>query len=263
MSVITLGIDIGSTTSKCAIMRDGQEITATAVLDTGVGTDGAQLVIAEAMSKSCMQRKDIDYIVVTGYGRRTFNDSDDEISELSCHAKGAVFLFPCVRTVIDIGGQDAKVLKIGEDGRMKDFLMNDKCAAGTGRFLEVMARVLNIPIDDFDKISAESKKKVDISATCTVFAETEVISHLANAVKKEDILAGIHRSIAASVCSLAERVGIDNMVVFTGGVARNGGMVRALEEKMGTAIYVNEYCQLNGAIGAALYGYEMCTKKNR
>ncbi len=263
MSVITLGIDIGSTTSKCAIMRDGQEITATAVLDTGVGTDGAQLVIAEAMSKSCMQRKDIDYIVVTGYGRRTFNDSDDEISELSCHAKGAVFLFPCVRTVIDIGGQDAKVLKIGEDGRMKDFLMNDKCAAGTGRFLEVMARVLNIPIDDFDKISAESKKKVDISATCTVFAETEVISHLANAVKKEDILAGIHRSIAARVCSLAERVGIDNMVVFTGGVARNGGMVRALEEKMGTAIYVNEYCQLNGAIGAALYGYEMCTKKNR
>lgn len=263
MSVITLGIDIGSTTSKCAIMRDGQEITATAVLDTGVGTDGAQLVIAEAMSKSCMQRKDIDYIVVTGYGRRTFNDSDDEISELSCHAKGAVFLFPCVRTVIDIGGQDAKVLKIGEDGRMKDFLMNDKCAAGTGRFLEVMARVLNIPIDDFDKISAESKKKVDISATCTVFAETEVISHLANAVKKEDILAGIHRSIAARVCSLAERVGIDNMVVFTGGVARNGGMVRALEEKMGTVIYVNEYCQLNGAIGAALYGYEMCTKKNR
>lgn len=263
MSIITLGIDIGSTTSKCVIMRNGQEIIATALSSTGVGTDGAQLVMQEAMSKSCLERKDIGYIVVTGYGRRTFNDSDDEISELSCHAKGAVFLFPSVRTVIDIGGQDAKVLKIGEDGRMKDFLMNDKCAAGTGRFLEVMSRVLNIPIDDFDRISAESKKTVDISATCTVFAETEVISHLANAVQKEDILAGVHRSIAARVCSLAERVGIDDAVVFTGGVARNGGMVRALEKKLGTVIYVNEYCQLNGAIGAALYGYEMYMKGDR
>lgn len=263
MSIITLGLDIGSTTSKCVIMRDGQEIIATAVSATGVGTDGAKTVLQEALSKACLKREDIGYLVATGYGRKTFSDSDDEISELSCHAKGAVFLFPGVRTVIDIGGQDSKVLKIGEDGRMKDFLMNDKCAAGTGRFLEVMSRVLDIPIDDFDRISAASKKMVDISATCTVFAETEVISHLANAVQKEDILAGVHRSIAARVCSLAERAGIDEIVVFTGGVARNGGMVRALGEKLGTAVHVNKYCQLNGAIGAALYGYEMYMKGDR
>lgn len=260
MSFITLGIDIGSTTSKCVIMKDGREIIATAVSTTGVGTEGTQSVFKTAMSKTKLEREDIDFIVATGYGRKIFSDSDDEISELSCHAKGAVFLFPGVRTVIDIGGQDAKVLKIDENGKMKDFLMNDKCAAGTGRFLEVMSRVLNIPIDDFDQISAKSRTRVDISSTCTVFAETEVISHLANAVNREDILAGVHRSIAAKVCSLAERVGIDNMVVFTGGVARNGGMVRSLAEKMNTTVYVNEYCQLNGAIGAALYGYDMCVK---
>lgn len=183
------------------------------------------------------------------------------MSELSCHAKGAYFLFPKVKTVIDIGGQDAKVLKIGVGGTLSNFVMNDKCAAGTGRFLDVMTKVLEVKIDDLEKLSAESTTVINISSTCTVFAETEVISQLAKNSDKKDIIRGIHRSVAGRVGGLAKRLGVEDVVVMTGGVALNGGVVLALEEELNHKIYTSPLCQYNGALGAALFAYQKAKKR--
>lgn len=260
--IITLGIDIGSTASKCILMKNGKEIFGEEVVFIGAGTEGPMTAFDNVCKNAGISRSDIAFTVATGYGRNTFEMADDQISELSCHARGGVFLFPNVKTIIDIGGQDAKVLKIGSNGKMSNFLMNDKCAAGTGRFLEVMSRVLNIPIDDFAKMSLASSSKIDISSTCTVFAETEVISYLAKAVKREDILAAVHRSIASRVGNLARRAGVEEDCVLTGGVAHDKGIVHALEEYLHIPVHTNRYCQLNGAIGAALYGYSLYAREN-
>lgn len=261
MDIYTLGIDIGSTASKAVILKNGAEIIAHHVVFLGAGTEGPDNVIEHLFKEANLDWDQISFTVATGYGRNTYKKADDQISELSCHSRGATFLHPSVRTVIDIGGQDAKALKIGENGKLSNFLMNDKCAAGTGRFLEVMSRVLNIPIEEFSERSLMSTQKVEISSTCTVFAETEVISYLANAVKREDILAGVHRSIASRVGALAQRVGLEEEVLLTGGVAHDKGIVRALEEALGVPVHTNEYCQLNGALGAALYGYQLFRKE--
>lgn len=260
--IYTLGVDIGSTASKAVLLKNGADIVASEVVFLGTGTEGVDRVIEKIFSSASVGWDDISFTVATGYGRNTFAKADDQVSEISCHARGAVYLHPAVKTVIDIGGQDAKVMKIGENGKMTNFLMNDKCAAGTGRFLEVMSRVLNIPIDDFAVASANSTKRIDISSTCTVFAETEVISYLANAVSREDILAGVHRAIAKRVAALAHRVGVEDEVILTGGVAHDEGIIVALEEELKTKVYKNEYCQLNGAIGAALYAYQFYQEEN-
>lgn len=252
----TLGIDIGSTASKCVVLKNGNEILSTAVIPVGAGTSGPKRVIEKALWDAGIEEEIIDFTVATGYGRNTFESADDQISELSCHAKGAAFLFDGVRTIIDIGGQDAKVLSLLPNGKLSNFQMNDKCAAGTGRFMEVMARVLDVDISDFSKYGSRSENRVDISSTCTVFAETEVISHLAKAAKIEDVIAGIHRSVASRVGSLAKRTGITEPVVMTGGVAKNAGIVKALEEEIGVGIKTNQMCQIAGALGASLYAYE-------
>lgn len=261
MNIYTLGIDIGSTASKAVILENCKNIIAYDIVFLGAGTEGPDMVIDNLFKKSGISWKEIEFTVVTGYGRNTYRKADDQISELSCHAKGAVFLYPKARTVIDIGGQDAKALKINENGKMQNFLMNDKCAAGTGRFLEIMSRVLNIPIEEFSARDVLSTQKIDISSTCTVFAETEVISYLANAVKREDIIAGVHRSIASKVGTLAQRIGVEEEVILTGGVAHDLGIVKALEEVLQVKVYTNKYCQINGAIGAALFGYQICSEE--
>lgn len=257
MDIYTLGVDIGSTASKAVILKNGKDIITYDVVFLGAGTEGPDMVIDNLFRKSRLSWEEIKFTVVTGYGRNTYQKADDQISELSCHAKGAVFLYPKARTVIDIGGQDAKALKINESGKMQNFLMNDKCAAGTGRFLEIMSRVLNIPIEEFSDRDVLSTQKIDISSTCTVFAETEVISYLANAVKRDDIIAGVHRSIASKVGTLAQRIGVEDEVILTGGVAHDLGIARALGQVLQTKVYTNKYCQINGAIGAALFGYQI------
>lgn len=181
------------------------------------------------------------------------------MSELSCHAMGAHFLWPNVHTVIDIGGQDAKVIHI-ENGAMTNFQMNDKCAAGTGRFLDVMARVLEVKVSDLAPLGAQSTKRVPISSTCTVFAESEVISQLSKGTNKIDIIAGIHRSVASRVIGLVNRVGVSPDVAMTGGVAQNYGIVHALEEGLGIEIKTSPLAQYNGALGAALYAYRKASK---
>ena len=254
--IYTLGVDIGSTASKCIMLEDGKKIVGSSKIDVGAGTSGPSRAINEILESTAKKREDIAYIVATGYGRNSLEEADFQMSELSCHAKGAYFLFPKVRTIIDIGGQDSKALKIDENG-----VMNDKCAAGTGRFLDVIAKVLEVDLGDLQALDEKSTIDVPISSTCTVFAESEVISQLAKGTKIEDIVKGIHTAIASRVGSLAKRVGMKDDVIMTGGVALNKGMVRALERATGFKLHTSEYCQLNGALGAALFAYQKI--KNR
>ncbi|KOR25771.1 2-hydroxyisocaproyl-CoA dehydratase activator HadI [Clostridium sp. FAM 1755] len=251
----TMGLDIGSTTSKGVIMKDGKEIVASVLVPVGTGTSGPLKLIKELKEKSNLTENDIEKTVVTGYGRMQYK-ADKQISELSCHAKGVAFLIPSARTIIDIGGQDAKAMKLNDKGKLMNFIMNDKCAAGTGRFLDVMSGVLETDVSKLGEISEKSTKEVSISSTCTVFAESEVISHLSANAKKEDIVAGIHTSVVRRVSTLAMRVGIEDEVVMVGGVARNKGIVKAMEREIGHNIKVPELAQLTGALGAAIYAFE-------
>lgn len=252
----TMGVDIGSTASKGVILKGGKDIVSSSIVPVGTGTSGPSRVLQELFKSSQLTRKDISRIIATGYGRMNFDYADKQISELSCHAKGTYNIFPNARTIIDIGGQDAKVLKLNSKGRLMNFVMNDKCAAGTGRFLDVMANVLEIKTCDLSKLADKSKNEVDISSTCTVFAESEVISHLSEGEKPEDIAAGIHRSIVRRVSSLTKRIGIEKDVVMTGGVAKNGSVVRFMEKELGLPISVSKYAQIMGALGAAIYAWE-------
>lgn len=264
MSKLTIGIDIGSTASKCVILKDGKEIVANSVIASGTGTSGPSRAINQVLEAVGLNSIDeLAGAVATGYGRNSIDEVPAQMSELSCHAKGAYFLFPRVRTIIDIGGQDSKALKIGDNGMLENFVMNDKCAAGTGRFLDVIAKVLEITLDDLEGLDEKSQNDIAISSTCTVFAESEVISQLAKGTKIEDIIKGIHTAIASRVGSLAKRVGMQDEVVMTGGVALNKGMVRALERNLGFKIHTSKYCQLNGAIGAALFAYQKALHEER
>ena len=260
MPIYTLGIDIGSTASKCVMLADGKEIVAKSLIAVGAGTSGPQRAIEEVLKAAGKTREEMSFILATGYGRNSLEGfADHQMSELSCHAKGASFLFPEVRTVIDIGGQDVKILRV-ENGAMTNFQMNDKCAAGTGRFLDVMARVLEVDVNDLGALGARSTKHVGISSTCTVFAESEVISQLAQDTDKCDIINGIHQSVAGRVAGLAHRVGVQEQVVMTGGVAQNTGVVQALEDQLGHKIHTSPLTQYVGALGAALFAYKKCSK---
>ncbi|MBQ2323637.1 MAG: 2-hydroxyglutaryl-CoA dehydratase [Oscillospiraceae bacterium] len=256
----TLGIDVGSTASKCVIMKDGQEIVAKSLVAVGTGTSGPTRAIEGVLANANMKREQMDFVLATGYGRNSLDGlADMQMSELSCHAKGATFLFPEVHTVIDIGGQDVKVIEI-DNGMMKNFVMNDKCAAGTGRFLDVMARVLEVRVEDLGMLGDESTKEVGISSTCTVFAESEVISQLAVGTDKRDIINGIHKSVAARVVGLCHRVGVRDQVVMTGGVAQNHGIVKALASQLQHEIHTSPLTQYNGALGAALFAFQKANK---
>lgn len=260
-TIYTMGIDVGSTASKCVILKDGADIVAKSLVSVGAGTSGPSRAISEVLEAANMARTDMDYVLATGYGRNSLDGiADSQMSELSCHAKGAHFLFPDVHTVIDIGGQDVKILEI-ENGVMVNFAMNDKCAAGTGRFLDVMARVLEVRVDELAGLDAQSTQNVEISSTCTVFAESEVISQLAKGTDRRDIIRGIHRSVASRVVGLANRIGVRDAVVMTGGVAQNGGVVSALQEALGHPIHTSPLTQYNGALGAALFAFQKSRKE--
>lgn len=256
----TLGIDIGSTTSKCAVLKDGKELVAHSLQTGGLGTGGPEEALAQLWQSCGLTRADMDCAFVTGYGRKNYEGADGEISELTAHALGGRFVFPDLRTVIDIGGQDAKVIALSPSGKMVNFVMNDKCAAGTGRFLDVMASILRLDVDDLDAEAAKAAAPAAISSTCTVFAESEVISQLAQATDKCDIINGIHHSVAARVVGLAHRVGVQEMVVMTGGVAQNAGVVQALQEQLGHEVHTSPLTQYVGALGAALFAYQKASR---
>lgn len=259
--MLTMGVDIGSTTCKAAIISGGKEVIAKGLVAVGTGTRGPMQVYREVLDQAGLSRDAIARVVATGYGRLNFVEAERELSEVSCHGMGMHFLCPKARTIIDIGGQDAKALLLNERGNLDNFIMNDKCAAGTGRFLEAMAKILDIRVEDMGETAERAQNPVSISSTCAVFAESEVISRLSSGEKMEDILAGIHASIARKVSGLAIRVGCQPPVAMSGGVAKNKGIVAALEKELKCNITVPTDCQLAGAIGAALFAYQDMQKK--
>ena len=254
--ILTMGVDLGSITAKAVILQDGCQVLAERVVKDGMVGGGAEKAVAEALAVAGVTQGEIAYIVATGYGRVIFAEANEEMSEIGCHGKGAFFQEPAARIVIDIGGQDFKVIKLGAGGRVLNFVMNEKCAAGTGRFLEVMAQALGHPVSELAQIGSQATGKVAISSTCTVFAESEVISHLAADKKVADIVAGIHESIARRIAGLAQRLPLEDKILVTGGVAQNQGVVAALAERLGREMFVPRFPQSNGALGAALYAFE-------
>ena len=251
-----LGVDIGSSSSKAVILDRNAKKIGESILNIGTGSSGPQQAIDRALAQAGLGRGDVRKTVVTGYGRMTFVGADRQITEISCHAKGVHHAVPDARTVIDIGGQDAKVICLDENGNVGNFIMNEKCAAGTGRFLEVMARVLNCRLEDLSDLADRGQDGVSISSTCTVFAESEVISQLSMGQKVEDVALGAHRSIAQRIVGLCNRVSVLPKVVITGGVALNANAVRCLSEELKMPITRPEDPQGMGALGAALYALE-------
>jgi len=250
--MITVGIDVGSITTKAAVVEE-ERLKTVEVQPTGYDAQKAAGSVFEAvLERLQLKQDDIQSVVATGYGRNSVSFAEKAVTEITCHAKGAHFIDPAVRSVIDIGGQDSKVIRLNENGKVLDFAMNDKCAAGTGRFLEVMARALDIDLVRFGAMSLQAQAPASISSMCTVFAESEVISLISKGEQRENIVAGIHDAIAARVVSMAKRVRIEAPVMMTGGVAKNEGLVRALEQRLDQEIQIAETAQTMGAIGAAL-----------
>ena len=254
------GIDIGSVTTKAAIIGDKEETLAFALIPTRYNRheSGAE-VLELALKMIGKSHDDIKYLISTGYGRKAFSLSDKALPEIVCHASGTRLLFPEVRTIIDIGGQDSKVIELDKNGVVTRFEMNDKCAAGTGRFLEVLTeRILNLPIDELGPFALKSRQPCTLSSICTVFAESEIISLLSENKAKEDIAYGISRAIAKRVISMGTggQIRYEEPVVFSGGVARNIGVAKALEDELGKRILSPENPQLTGALGAAVFAKE-------
>ncbi|MHC1585562.1 MAG: acyl-CoA dehydratase activase [Candidatus Syntropharchaeia archaeon] len=250
--MISAGIDVGSLCTKTVILED-EKILSYSILRSGAAYRGAaESSMNEALKNAGLKIEEVKRIISTGYGRRRVPFADREVTEITCHATGAKKLFPDVHTVIDIGGQDSKVIRVNDEGRAINFVMNDKCAAGTGRFLEVMALALEVDIEELGELSFQSKKDIEVSSICTVFAETEVISLLSQGEEKADIASAIHRSIARRIVGMVGQLGIEERIVMTGGVAKNPGTVHAIEELLGKKISVPEEPQIVGAFGAAI-----------
>lgn len=248
----TCGIDVGSVSTKVVILgKKDNKIASYVIAPTGSdGKNAAIKALDDSLKKAGLTDNEIEATVATGYGRINIPFADQNITEISCHARGVISLFPDLKTVIDIGGQDSKVIKL-KDGKPIDFLMNDKCAAGTGRFLEVMARAMEINIEQFAPIFIKTNDKVDITSTCTVFAESEIVSLIGQGIDKNKIIKGLIYSIADKITSMVGRVGLDEPVCMTGGVAKNLGVVKALEENLGIKINIPDEPQITGALGAA------------
>ncbi|MCD8151849.1 MAG: acyl-CoA dehydratase activase [Clostridiales bacterium] len=258
-----MGIDSGSTSTNAVILNEKREILSWAVIRTGARSgDSAEKILREILEKAGLDREEISLIISTGYGRVSIPFADRNVTEISCHAKGAHFLNPAVRTILDIGGQDSKAIRLDAHGDVADFVMNDKCAAGTGRFLEMMARTLEIDIEELGPLSLKSTQNVEISSMCSVFAESEVISLIAQNKETADIARGIHRAIAGKAVSLLKRVGLEKEFMMTGGVAKNPGVVSALEESLGSPLYIYEQPEIVGALGAALFGLEFAVTEH-
>lgn len=251
--MVRIGIDIGSTVTKAVVLQ-GQDIIAYHRLPTGWSPkETGEALIQQLKEKQGFSEQEISSVVTTGYGRKTLSFATRKITEITCHAKGAFYLSPTSRTVIDIGGQDSKVIRMDDAGNVVDFIMNDKCAAGTGQFLQVMATRLEVDVKDLEKMALQDKP-AQINSMCTVFAESEIIGMLAGGASKESIASGLLSSTAGRISTQAMRIGVEESIFFSGGLARNRYLQQKLEENLGKAIEVSSMAQYTGAIGAALLG---------
>ena len=251
------GVDIGSVTSKALIIDDESTIVAFAVIPTTYDRKRSGIEVFElALQQIEKSAEAIQGVVSTGYGRKAVSFSDKAVTEILCHAEGTKVLFPKVKTIIDIGGQDSKIIGLDDDGYISKFEMNDKCAAGTGRFLEVLSeRILNVNVEEMGPLSLRSKHPCTLSSICTVFAESEVISYLSAHKKREDVAQGLHTAIAKRVIGMgrAAQIRYEQPICFTGGVAKNIGVVKAIEEELRVAVLVPEQPQITASLGAALF----------
>ncbi|HEY4681759.1 MAG TPA: acyl-CoA dehydratase activase [Candidatus Acidoferrales bacterium] len=255
--MLVAGVDMGSTMTKAVIVDENRNLIAQAMVSTGANVvRAAERSFQQALKNAKLEEWDVVFVAGTGYGRYRISFGDTQMTEIGCHARGANFLFPGTRTILDIGGQDTKAIRVGEGGEVLDFCMNDKCAAGTGRFLEAAGQVMGLSLDQLGPLSLESLEPLKITNVCTVFVESEIVSHLARGRRVDDILRGVHNSIAGRAISLLRRVGINEELTFTGGVAHNVGMVKAIEERLRTQLNVCAQSQFIGAIGAALFALE-------
>ena len=253
-----VGIDSGSTSTDVAILDQDKHLVAQVILPTGAGAAaGAERAMEAALAQAGLNVGDITATVTTGYGRSAIQLGDKSITEITCHAKGAFFLDPTVRTIIDIGGQDSKVIRIDEEGNVVNFIMNDKCAAGTGRFLELMARTLELSLDEMSTAGLSWKEDITISSMCTVFAESEVVSLIAQNKSTADIIHGLNEAVAAKTCALCQRLGGVSTYMMTGGVSKNKGVAEAIQRRLGVQLHISDAAQLNGALGAALFALEL------
>ncbi len=251
------GVDVGSTQTKAVILDEDGAIVARALTDTGAYlVRAADRAFEQALASAGVRREQVGYVVGTGYGRFNVAFGDTQVTEISCHAKGAWAIFPRTRTVIDIGGQDTKAIGVSDRGEVLDFAMNDKCAAGSGRFLTNSAEAVGMDVSEIGERSLLAERPVRLSTVCTVFVESDILSYLAQGKKVDDILAGVHAAIANRTIALVRRVGANAEVTFTGGVSRNVGMRRAIEEKLGVPINASADSHYTGAIGAAMYALE-------
>jgi (R)-2-hydroxyacyl-CoA dehydratese activating ATPase len=251
------GVDVGSTQTKAVVVDHDRRIVGRALIETGANVvAAAERGFEIAVADSGVDRDQVAYVIGTGYGRYKVEFGDAQVTEIVCHARGAAEMFPGTRTVLDMGGQDTKAILIRPGGDVIDFCMNDKCAAGTGRFLQSAAAALELDLSELGPTALRGKRPVPISTTCTVFAESEVLAWLARGRTIEDILLGVHRSIGQRSMGLLKRVGIDEEITFTGGVTRNGAMVAALNEMLDTEMNVSEESHFMGALGAALFALE-------
>jgi len=259
--MITCGIDVGSLSAEAAILVD-DKIEAYSLIRTGPDSaETALSALRAALEKAGMLQQDIEFTVATGYGRVIVPFADRNITEISCHAKGAHFFRPSVRTILDMGGQDCKAIRCDRKGKVTGFIMNDKCAAGTGRALEVMAALLQIRLEEIGARSLDfDGDPVKISSTCVIFAKSEVLSLMREGVPINEILAGLCDSVAERVKALVQRVGIEDDFVISGGISKNSGVVKRLEQKLKVCAHIPEEPQIVGAVGAALFARDLLHK---
>jgi predicted CoA-substrate-specific enzyme activase len=258
--VVTAGVDMGSTATKALVLVDGRIAGSTARATGADPERSGELALKTSLDQASLELDAVEYMVATGYGRRALELADEVVNEINANARGAAWLGSnegTVRTILDIGGQDSKAISLDADGVIRDFAMNDKCAAGTGKFLEVIADLLEIKVEDMGDISLEADRPVTIASTCVVFAQSEVVSLIARKERAPNILAGINRSIASRVVTMARRIGIDQVVVFDGGPAKNRGLRAAVEAELGFPVVVPSHPQLVVALGAALVAADM------
>jgi (R)-2-hydroxyacyl-CoA dehydratese activating ATPase len=262
--MIVAGVDIGSVAAKAVVLGDNG-VFSFHVVPTGADCNkAAEKALGLALDKVKANREQVGYIMATGYGRRAINFGNSSITEITANAKGAVYLGSSlgrVHTIINVGGQDTKVIVLDDMGTISNFAMNDKCAAGTGRFLEVIAHALQETIESFAQLSLKSSNPATINSTCTVFAESEVVSLIADKIPKEDIIAGIHKGVAKRIADMASSAGAKEVIFFDGGGAKNIGLQTALERELGRKVFVPKLPQFTVALGAALFAFEKAQKK--
>ena len=264
--MIVAGCDVGSTTGKVVIMDDGNILSQSLVPSRVICEDTAVEAMNNALEGTDLKLEDIEYIVGTGYGRVNIPFARKNITEISCHGMGAFWTNPEIKTVIDIGGQDCKVIKLEPDGKVREFVMNEKCAAGTGRFMEDTALALSLAVEELGPLSLKAASRASVSAQCSVFAETEVISLMAEKRPLEEIVAGINDAVASRLAGMVLRVGKEEQVVLSGGVSKNVGVIRFLQERMKVEfVDVSEKVdpQLMGALGAAIFARQRADKGER